>query len=273
VPRLALILALVLPLAARAESLTVAAAISLKDALTQIAAQYKSDTGDTVDFAFGSSGQLLAQIKAGAPIDAFIPAAPAQLDDLEKADLADRRTRRTIAANTLVLIAPADAKAPPKSFADLANPRIEKIAIGQPKTVPAGEYARQTLASLKLDKSLDDRLIYAANVRQVLDYVARNEVDAGLVYATDARQAGDKVKIVATAEESTHEEILYPAAVLKSSRKQSAARKFLDYLASEKARSLLKSHGFSLPAQASTRPARAQSWHGPAPFHVTPCSI
>jgi len=262
--RLILIFCLAFSLPARAESVTVAAAISLKNALSEIAAQYKTDTGDTVDFAFGSSGQLLAQIKNGAPIDAFVSAAPAQIEALDKANLIDPDTRRTIATNTLVLIVPAAAPAPPRSFEDLTGRRFKRIAIGQPKTVPAGEYARQTLEALKLADALKDRLVYGSNVRQVLDYVARGEVDAGVVYSTDARQGGDKVKVVASADASTHDPILYPAAVVRASSKQAAAKRFLDYLAAEKALAILKSHGFTIPTKAA-RSARHPDSPSPSP--------
>src|SRR4051812_43756680 len=182
---------------ATADSITVAAAISLKDALTDIAQSYKSDTGETVQFTFASSGQLMAQIKNGAPIDAFISAAQSQVDDLAKANAIDDKTRRTIAGNALVLIVPAVAKSPPPaSFKDLADPRHKRIALGEPRTVPAGEYAAQPLAALKLTDTVKPRAVYGSNVRQVLDYVERGEVAAGIVYATDALAAGDKVRVV-----------------------------------------------------------------------------
>src|SRR5688500_5853731 len=160
-----------LPLASRADTVHVSAAISLKAALTEIAAAYQKETGEQVRFNFGASGQLMAQIKAGAPADLFISAAPKQVDDLVAANLADAKSRRTIAANALVLVAPADAASPPKDFKDLADARQKRIAIGDPRTVPGGQYAMQTLTSLKLTDALKGRLIHAANVRQVLDYV------------------------------------------------------------------------------------------------------
>src|SRR5205814_2358830 len=104
---------------------------------------------------------------------------------------------------------------------------VKQIAIGEPKTVPAGQYAMQTLKSLGLSDQLKGKLILGANVRQVLAYVERGEVSAGIVYLTDAKQSGDKVKVVATAEESTHEPIVYPGVVLKTSTKTDAAKKFL----------------------------------------------
>ena len=139
----------------------------------------------------------------------------------------------------------------------MADGRVKKIAIGQPKSVPAGQYAMQTLAKLKLDTAVAAKLVNGANVRQVLDYVQRGEVDAGFVYATDAQIAGAKVKVIATAPADSHDPIVYPAVVLAASKKQEAAKKFLDFLASPRAKAILRNRGFTVdkPANQSTRPA------------------
>jgi molybdate transport system substrate-binding protein len=121
------------------------------------------------------------------------------------------------------------------------------VAVGEPKTVPAGQHAAQVLRSLKLDEAMKGRLIYGANVRQVLEYVERGEVDAGIVYATDAREAGERVRVVATAEAGAHEPIQYPAVVLADSPRRAGARAFLDYLAAEKAREIFARRGFTDP--------------------------
>jgi molybdate transport system substrate-binding protein len=230
---------------ARGETIAVAAAISLRDAMTQIAADYEKASGDHVEMTFGSSGQLLAQIKSGAPIDAFISAADAQVDELIEKKLAEKSTRKVVAGNKLVLIVPGDSREEIKSFEALAGDTIKKIAIGEPKTVPAGMYAMQVLKKLKIDDQLAGKLIYGANVRQVLDYVQRGEVSAGIVYATDAKEAGEKVKVVATAEESTHDPIRYPAIIVKASTRQAAAKKFLDYVGGEKGQAVLTAKGFA----------------------------
>jgi molybdate transport system substrate-binding protein len=231
----------------RAQTINVAAAISLKEALVEIADQYKTDTGNRVKLTFGSSGQLAAQIAQGAPIDAFISAANKQVDDLVKKKQADQDSRRVIARNELVLIVPASATAVPGGFEDLADPRWKRIAIGEPKTVPAGQYAAQVLESLKIADATRGRLVYGANVRQVLDYATRGEVAAGIVYRTDALEAGDKVKIAAKADPGLHDPIVYPAVVITAGRNQKASRDFLDYLAGPKAQKILEAHRF-LPA-------------------------
>jgi molybdate transport system substrate-binding protein len=249
-----IVMCAVLSQAASAENIRVAAAISLKEAAVEIARDYENDTGEHVEFAFGASGQLSAQIRSGAPVDLFISAADVQMDQLDKAGLIDNATRQDVAGNRLVLVVPADESHPPACFKDLAAENVKRVAIGEPKTVPAGHYAQQVLKKLNLDRVLKDKVVFGANVRQVLDYVERGEVDAGIVYATDAKEAGDKVKVVAIADESAHDPIRYPAAVVTTGERPSAARRFLAYLKTEPARKVFKSRGFSVGG-AATRPA------------------
>jgi molybdate transport system substrate-binding protein len=249
-----LLLALLLSpatLPARADEITVAAAISLRDALTDVARQYKADTGHDVTFTFGSSGQLMAQVRNGAPIDVFISAAERQMAELARGGLVDDRTRRAVAGNALVLVVPAGAKSPPESFQELADARHKRIALGDPRTVPAGEYAAQVLEALKLADAVRDRAVYGVNVRQVLDYVERGEVAAGIVYATDARASGAKVRVVERADAATHAPIVYPAGVVSASKRADAARRFLDYLSGEAAQKILAARGFVPPPPSS----------------------
>src|SRR5258708_5578290 len=140
---IAFVLACVVTSAAFAETITVAAAISLKDALTKVAERYKTDTGETVELTFGSSGQLASQILNGAPVDLFISAANKQVDDVSKAGAVDDTTRKVIAGNALVLIVPPESKSPPDSIKALTGAGITRIAVGEPKSVPAGQYAQQ----------------------------------------------------------------------------------------------------------------------------------
>jgi molybdate transport system substrate-binding protein len=237
-----------------AETIHVSAAISLREAVTDAAKSFEAETGDHVDFTFGASGQLAAQITNGANVDAFISAAEKQVGDLTRAGLVVDGSRRVVAGNSLVLVVPADAgDSAPSGFEHLADAGTKRLAVGEPKTVPAGDYAMQTLRSLHIADALNGRLVYGANVRQVLDYVERGEVSAGLVYATDAKEAGDKVHVVATAEKSTHEPIIYPAVILKSSSHADVADRFFKYLtSSEKGRAALSGRGFTFP---TTRPA------------------
>ncbi|HEY7090641.1 MAG TPA: molybdate ABC transporter substrate-binding protein [Tepidisphaeraceae bacterium] len=253
----ALIATLLLGTFAAADTIRVSAAISLKDALEEVAKAYQAETGEKVTFNFGSSGQLAAQIASGADVDVFISAAQKQVDDLNKQGLLSGETRKVIAGNVLVLIVPADAKDPPSSFEALAGPSVKRVAIGEPKSVPAGQYATQVLKHFALDEKLKDRVVYGTNVRQVLAYVERGEVSAGIVYASDAKESGDKVKVVATAQGDWHEPIVYPAVVVKASAKQEAAKRFIDYLASEKARAVLTAKGFASARRATAPEPRS----------------
>jgi molybdate transport system substrate-binding protein len=241
------VLTVLWPVAASAEAVRVAAAISLKEAMTDVAAAYKAEGKGEVEFTFGSSGQLQAQIEYGAPVDLFISAAHKQVDELVAAKVADGSTKRVVAGNRLVLIVPAGAKSAPARFADLSDPKQRRVAVGEPKSVPAGQYAAQALKSLGLLDSLKGRLVYGANVRQVLDYVERGEVDAGIVYATDAIESGDRVRVAARAEPKAHDPIEYPAVIVSNSRRRKAAGDFLDYLQSEEAREILARKGFTAP--------------------------
>jgi len=233
-----------------AGDVSVAAAISLQDALTDPARAYERETGDAVKFTFGSSGQLLAQIKSGAPVDLFVSAAEKQIEQLREAGLEEQGSRRFVAANTLVLIAPAVGGPPINSFADLGDAAVKRLAIGEPQTVPAGQYAAQALARVGLTDTVAQRIVYGANVRQVLDYVRRGEVSAGIVYATDARQAGTDVRVVTAAPPGSHDPIIYPAAVINGAANPAGALRFLAFLTSDAGRRTFVARGFSLPPAA-----------------------
>jgi molybdate transport system substrate-binding protein len=253
-----LVCAISVSIRAAEPTLRVSAAISLKDALEEIIPRYERETGRKVELNLGASGQLMTQVREGAPVDLFISAAQKQVDDLVHSGLADETTRTVIAKNSLVLIVPADETNAVKSFADLSQTSVKKISIGQPRTVPAGEYAMQVLKALKIDDAVKDRLVFGANVRQVLDYVARGEVDAGIVYKTDAMLAAKEVRVVATGKEEDHKAIEYPAIVLKDAAHADEAKKFLKYLADKDAQTSLAHYGFVLPedpSETSTHPS------------------
>lgn len=239
----------------RAEKIVVSAAVSLKDALTQIASEFEKQSGNEIELQFGASGQLAAQIRQGAPVDLFISAARKQVEDLAKDKIVDASTTQTIAGNALVLVVPGKANAAASTFSDLADPRFKRIAVGDPKTVPAGDYANQALAALGLAEKVKDRLIFGTNVRQVLSYVEKNEVDAGIVYRTDARESGDLVRVMAEIDAKLHEPIEYPAVLVTQSKHRAVAAKFLEHLRSDSARSVLLAKGFAPPAKGpTTRP-------------------
>ena len=250
------LLSLLFAITASAETIRVAAAISLKNAIEDIGQSYEKSTGEKVVFNFGSSGQLLTQIKGGADVDVFVSAANKQVDDLLKEKLADAASRKVVVMNRLVLVVGKDAKDAPASFEALVGPNVARVAVGEPKTVPAGQYADQVLKTLKLDDALKGKIVYATNVRQVLTYVEHGEVSAGVVYFTDARESGDRVRVVATADPKTHEPIVYPGVVITAGKKQEAARKFLTYLASADAKAAFEAKGFTVPEPAATQAAK-----------------
>ncbi|MGH7176112.1 MAG: molybdate ABC transporter substrate-binding protein [Tepidisphaeraceae bacterium] len=231
-----------------AESINVAGAVSLKESLTEIAREYETRTHEHIDLVFGSSGHLMTQIANGAPVDLFISAANEQVDSLIRDGVADATTRRVIAMNRLVLIVPGTSGLGIRGFDDLKRADVARVAVGEPRTVPAGAYAMQVLKSLQLDESTRGRIVYGANVRQVLEYVQRGEVSAGIVYQSDGQSAGDKVRVIATAPPDSHEPIEYPVVLIKSSPRKDAAMRFVEFLRSETARREFQRHGLIVDA-------------------------
>ena len=228
---------------ASSDELVVSAAVSLKDAFNEIARIEEHRTGTKIRFNFGASGALQKQIETGAPVDIFTSAGAKQMDDLAARNLILPTSRRDFARNVLVLIEPANG-ASLSSFADLSKAEIKKIAVGNPRTVPAGQYTQQTLTKLKLLPEIQSKLIYAEDVRQVLDYVMRGEVDVGIVYSSDALAGGITIKIVSRAPDDMHDPILYPIAVLKESQHPEAAQKFIDLVVSQEGQTILAKYGF-----------------------------
>jgi molybdate transport system substrate-binding protein len=222
----------------------VGAAISLKEAFNELGGVYQQRTGTKVTFSFGASGELEKQIEAGAPLDVFASAAEKEMDELAGKNLIDEATRADFVRNSLVLVVPRDSMLELHSLSDLDKPGVSKIAIGDPKTVPAGQYAQQLLRNARLWSKVESRLILAENVRQVLDYVARGEVDAGIVYATDVSIAHGKVSVATRAPDGKYGPILYPLAVIRSSANAQAAKRFVYLVLSPEGVAILERHGF-----------------------------
>lgn len=250
---LAILLGTSLPCAAAGRvDLTVSAAISLMNALQSIRSLYRRTTpGVSISLNLGASGILEEQIKQGAPVDVFISASPQEMNGLEKTGLLVPGTRENLLANTLVLISPKGSDAV-TGFKSLATPQVRRVAIAEPESVPAGTYARQTLEYLKLYSLIEPKLIFAANVRQVLAYVETDNVDAGFVYTTDAAIT-NRVKVVATAPPPSHAPIVYPVAVVKGTRHIRAAEAFVRFLSAPEAQQAFRRAGF-LPAADRRKP-------------------
>lgn len=221
----------------------VSAAVSLKSAFVEIGQLNEQRNNTKVHFNFGASGALQKQIESGAPADVFASAGARQMDELAARNLIVTSTRTDFVRNVLVLVAPVNGVSI-TSFSDLTRDDIKRIAIGNPKTVPAGQYTEQTFNKQSLLPSIQPKLIYAEDVRQVLDYVARGEVDAGVVYSSDVLSGGARVKEVARAPDDSHEPIVYPIAIVKDSQRQEAAQKFIDLVLSAEGQRILAQHGF-----------------------------
>lgn len=230
--------------ASQTTELNISAAASLKDVLLDMQKSYQQKNPNIkLILNFGSSGALQAQIEQGAPADLFISAAAKQMDDLEKKGLLQKGTRRNVLENRLVMVVSRDSALRLNDFKDLAQDNVKKIGIGAPASVPAGQYAQQVFQFLKIWDKLQGKLVLGTDVRAVLTYVETGNVDAGIVYRTDAL-ISNKVKIAATAPDDSHDLIVYPAAVLANAANSREAGRFLAYLVSADGKELLEKYGF-----------------------------
>lgn len=233
---------------AAAEELLVAAAVSMKDVVADVGRGLEqARPGVRVRYHLGASGELQRQIEAGAPADVFVSAASRPMDDLERRGLVQAGTRRVFAGNVLTVVVPRDSRLSLGTAADLLDPRVKRLVIGNPRTVPAGEYAAESLRALGVWEGLQGRLVLAENVRQALDYVARGEVEAGIVYATDVRVQADRVREAFRPPARAQPTIVYPVAVLGGARDPALARAFVDRLAGAEGRAALERFGFQPP--------------------------
>ncbi len=230
-------------------TLTVAAAASLTDVAKELQTVYSTKNPNvTIAYTLAASGTLQQQIEEGAPVDLFISAGKSQMDALEQKGLIVTASRKNVVGNELVLVAGKDSKL--TAFDGLKEATVKKIAIGTPESVPAGQYAKDTLTTMGMWDQLQSqsKFVQAKDVRSVLNYVETGEVDAGLVYRTDAATS-DKVKIVAAAPAGSSKPIIYPMAVIASSKQQQEAQQFEDFLTSAEATQLFEKYGFTKPAQ------------------------
>lgn len=224
--------------------LTISAAASLTDAFEEIKTKFEEENENIkLTFNFGASGDLQQQISQGAPVDFFISAALDKFETLQKEGAIDESNYKNFLLNELVLITPADSKLDINAFTDLTNDDVKQIAIGTPESVPVGKYTKQSFEHLGIWGELEDKIIYAKDVREVLHYVDTGNVDAGLVYRTDAATS-DQSKIVAASEEGYHDPVIYPAGVLKDSKHHEEAIKFYEFLQGSTAVDILTKYGF-----------------------------
>ena len=238
---LLLIVTSLLPI--RASEIEVFAASSLTDALKEISATYEKETGDKIIFNFAASSVLDTQIKAGAPADIFFSADEAKMDDLAKQELVAAESRKDLLSNTLVIVVPADSTATLSSAAGLADPAFAKIALGQPQSVPAGVYAKAYLTKLGIWDKVSARVIPIENVRATLAAVETGNVDAGIVYKTDAL-ISKKAKVAYEVPAADGPAITYPVALVAGGKNAGAAKKFLDYLETAASLKTFEKYGF-----------------------------
>ncbi len=233
-------------LSAHAADLTVSAAASLTNAFNELGAAFEAQhPGTKVLLNFAGSGNLLAQIAKGAPADVFASADQETMDKAEAQKLLAAGSRRNFATNALLLITPIDSSLSFKVLSDLGQPGVKRFAIGNPASVPAGRYTKGALEAASQWGAVEARAVNVQNVRQALDYVARGEVEAGFVYATDAYAQKGKVKIAATVPTATP--ISYPIAAIAGSPNAGDATKFIEYVLSAAGQAALARHGFQKP--------------------------
>ena len=227
--------------------ITVSAAISLKDAFMEIGRIFKErHPGAKLMFNFGASGDLARQIEAGAPVDLYASAAQKDMDDIDRKGLLVSNSRNNFVSNKVVLVKSARSRIPLNSFQDLEKNEIKRVVIGNPKTVPAGRYAEEVLRYFSLWDVIREKLIFAEHVRQGLDYVDRNEVDAAIVYSTDAFVGERQAKVAAIAPDRSHQPILYPIALVKGTKNENLAKAFISLIMSEEGRKALQKFGFGI---------------------------
>lgn len=223
--------------------LMVSAAVSLTDALYDIQEAYEKENNVKLTFNLAGSGTLAQQIEQGAPADVFISANQDWMDTLEDKDLITDETREEVTGNSIVLITQEDSDIEYNSFEDISADDVDQIAIGNPESVPAGNYTKQTLKSIELWDDLEDEVILAKDVRQVLTYVESGNASIGFVYESDALTS-DKVKILAKSDPEWHDPIIYPGAVVADTKHEEAATDFFNYMLSDEAQSILEKYGF-----------------------------
>jgi len=228
-----------------AAEINVSAAASLTQALEEIRAEYLKGKDTVININFGGSGALQKQIEEGAPCDLFLSASKANMDALEEAGLLAEGSRKDLLGNSLVLIAAAEKEAAVSGYDSLADHAVESIAIGTPETVPAGKYARQALQNLGVWDRIQDKIVYARDVRQVLEYVDSGNSDCGLVYKTDALIMKTGI-VVMEMPENSHDPIVYPTALIKDSAQKEAAAEFYEYLQSDYSKTVFEKYGFTV---------------------------
>jgi molybdate transport system substrate-binding protein len=228
---------------AQSATITVFAAVSLTDSLKEIGAAYEKQSGDKIVFNFGASSTLARQIEEGAPADIFLSADEAKMDGLEKKALIVKESRKTRLWNSLVIVVASERGAAIHGPKDLATEKVKRLALAETKTVPAGIYAREYLQKQNLWSALESKVVPTENVRAALAVVEAGNVEAGIVYKTDAA-ISKKVKVAYEVPAADSPAISYPMAIVKEAKEPEAARRFLSHLDSEVSARVFEKFGF-----------------------------
>lgn len=230
-------------LAQEKKEILVSAASSLKDVFTELGKDFEKKNNVKVVFNFAASGLLKTQIETGAPVDVFASASAIDIEGLEKKDLLLIGTKVEFAKNEMVLAQNANTQIKIQNLQDLKRPEIKRIALGNPKTVPAGRYAKEVMDHDKIFDSLNPKMVFGENVRQVLDYIVLGEVDAGFVFATDLFNNSKVIASLRIPSEK-HGAIIYPMAVVKTSKNIEQAKSFIQFVTSKESKIIFQKFGF-----------------------------
>ncbi len=223
--------------------INISAAASLQDALEEITSTYEEEKGVKFNLNFGGSGALQTQIEEGAKADIFISAAQKQMKALVEGGLIEEENVSDLLINDVVLIVQKDDENKVTKIEDLANEEVTLVALGEPESVPVGQYSQEILDYYEIADLVNEKATYGSDVRQVLNWVASGEVDAGFVYRTDA-MIEEGVEIIEAAPEGSHKPVIYPAAILKDAENKELANDFLEYLKSDEALEVFENYGF-----------------------------
>lgn len=224
--------------------LNISAAASLKESMTDIQAEYKKTNPNvTLTVNYGASGSLQQQIEQGAPCDVFISAGQSQMKALDGKSLLLENTKKDLVKNDLVLVGPKDTSI--TSISDLTSDKVKKIAVGEPKSVPAGQYADEVFTKLGIKDSISSKLVFAKDVKEVLAWSTSGNVDVGFVYKSDAL-SNTSAKIIETISDDKHSPITYPIGVIKASKNPDAAKSFEDFLFTDTCKKIFEKYGYGL---------------------------
>ncbi len=225
---------------------TVLAAASLTDALDEIIAEFEKDSDCKITPSYAGSGDLVQQIEGGAPCDIFISASKGNMDQLEEGAYIDADTRSDLLENTLTLISTIEKK-DAVTMDSLTSSDAGTIAVGEPETVPAGKYASQVFDNMNIADQISGKIVYAKDVRAVLNYVESGDADCGFVYRTDALLMDtEKGAIIGDVDASLHDAIVYPAAIMKEAPVGEHAAEFFEFMKSDFAKETFEKYGFTV---------------------------